>query len=136
MLLSEADEDGNGVVDYEEFIPLCFKILVEKFKEDYLRTKALQEAGELEAIMLDEFVAQGLDPSGKMSRKKVKKVMENINADFFGLSRVQIVTVLGLAEADGQGEVDVARFLRSAQNMLFKLMESTKQVRPGSSQAW
>ena len=75
MLLSEADEDGNGVVDYEEFIPLCFKILVEKFKEDYLRTKALQEAGELEAIMLDEFVAQGLDPSGKMSRKKVKKVI-------------------------------------------------------------
>ena len=46
MLLSEADENEDGVVTYEEFTPMCFQILVEKYKEDYLNNKALSEAGE------------------------------------------------------------------------------------------
>jgi hypothetical protein len=28
MLLNQADDNGDGVVEYEEFVPLCFKILV------------------------------------------------------------------------------------------------------------
>ena len=31
---------------------MSFKILVEKFKEDYLQNKALSESGELERVML------------------------------------------------------------------------------------
>ena len=59
LLLSEAVENADGVIEYEEFAPLCFRILVEKFKEDYLQTKALQEAGELESVMLDAFAERG-----------------------------------------------------------------------------
>lgn len=36
LLLSEVDADGDGMVTYEEFVPLCFNILVERFKDDVL----------------------------------------------------------------------------------------------------
>ena len=126
MLLSEADENADGVVNYEEFAPLCFRILVEKFKEDYLQTKALQEAGELESVMLDSFAEKGMGENGKMSRKQVKKVFEEISYDFLGLTRVQIVTVMSMAEPDGTGQVDVPKFVRSAAQMVFKMMDSSK----------
>lgn len=31
-ILSEVDENHDGEVSYEEFIPICFNILVERFK--------------------------------------------------------------------------------------------------------
>jgi hypothetical protein len=31
-ILSEVDENNDGEVSYEEFIPICFNILVERFK--------------------------------------------------------------------------------------------------------
>jgi len=126
MLLSEADENADGVIEYEEFAPLCFRILVEKFKEDYLQTKALQEAGELESVMLDAFAEKGMGDNGKLSRKQVKKVFESISYDFLGLTRVQIVTVMSLADADGTGMVDVTKFVRGAAQMIFKLMDTSK----------
>ena len=52
--------------------------------------------------------------------------MEMISTDYFFLSKVQIVTVMGLAEADGQGMVDVPKFLRTSQDMIFRLMDSQK----------
>jgi Ca2+-binding EF-hand superfamily protein len=126
MLLSEADENADGVIEYEEFAPLCFRILVEKFKEDYLQTKALQEAGELESVMLDSFAEKGMGDNGKLTRKQVKKVFEEISYDFLGLTRVQIVTVMSMAEADGQSMVDVPKFVRSAAQMIFKMMDTSK----------
>ena len=36
VLLSEVDIDGDGNISYEEFMPLCFNILVERFKDDVL----------------------------------------------------------------------------------------------------
>ena len=126
LLLSEAVENADGVIEYEEFAPLCFRILVEKFKEDYLQTKALQEAGELESVMLDAFAEKGMGDNGKLARKQVKKAFEAISYDFLGLTRVQIVTIMSLAEADGQEMVDVPKFVRGASQMIFKMMDTSK----------
>jgi hypothetical protein len=93
LLLTEADDNGDGVVEYDEFVPLCFKILVEKFKEDYLRAKALQEAGELESLMLNEFVARGLGENGKMPRAKVKKVMGAVLNELVPVTKMQVCTL-------------------------------------------
>lgn len=41
-----------SIVDVLTVLLVSFKILVEKFKEDYLQNKALSESGELERVML------------------------------------------------------------------------------------
>jgi len=126
LLLTEADDNGDGVVEYDEFVPLCFKILVEKFKEDYLRAKALQEAGELESLMLNEFVARGLGENGKMPRAKVKKVMGAVLNELVPVTKMQLVILMGMAEDDGLGMVDVPKFLRAAQEMLNTMWVDSK----------
>ena len=40
LLLSEVDVNGDGMVSYKEFVPLCFEILVEKFKTDLMEDAA------------------------------------------------------------------------------------------------
>jgi Ca2+-binding EF-hand superfamily protein len=128
MLLSEADENDDGVVTYEEFVPMCFQILVEKFKQDYLSNKALSEAGELERVMLEAFSnSPAYTGEFKMSRKEVKKVLEEMSYDLLGLSRVQIVSVMSLADADGQNNIDVPKFVRAAAQMIFKLVDLSAQ---------
>merc|ERR1712091_212276 len=44
ILLSETDVDGDGMVTYEEFVPLCFNILVERFKDEMQQMEALSSA--------------------------------------------------------------------------------------------
>ena len=130
MLLSEADENEDGVVTYEEFTPMCFQILVEKYKEDYLNNKALSEAGELESYMLQYFEGSDKlagDNGMKMKRKDVKKVMQEMSYDFLGLSKIQIVSVMSLADADGQKMVEVPVFVKAASGMVNKLMDLSAQ---------
>ena len=129
MLLSEMDDNANGVISYEEFTPLCFQMLVEKFKEDFLQNKAMSEAGELERYMLQYFEESPLrDGDGaKMSRKNVKKVLEEMSYDFLGLSKVQIVSVMSLADADGEGFINVPVFVKAAATMCNKFFDLSAQ---------
>ena len=55
LLLSEVDADGDGMVTYEEFVPLCFNILVERFKDDVLAEQALNSYDDLTQTLLEEF---------------------------------------------------------------------------------
>ena len=50
-------EDGDGNISYAEFMPLCFNILVERFKDDVLAEAALQSSDALTQMLLEEFEA-------------------------------------------------------------------------------
>ena len=36
-LMQEVDADGDGMVTYDEFVPLCFDMLVELLKDELLK---------------------------------------------------------------------------------------------------
>jgi len=52
------DQDGDGNISYAEFMPLCFNILVERFKDDVLAEAALQSSDALTQMLLEEFEAK------------------------------------------------------------------------------
>lgn len=41
LLLLEVDTNVDGLISYDEFTPLCFNILVERFKDDVLAEQAM-----------------------------------------------------------------------------------------------
>ena len=42
IILTEADLDGNEDIGYEEFIPVCFNVLVERFKIEIVQNQVCQ----------------------------------------------------------------------------------------------
>ena len=44
LLLAESDKNADGVVDYDEFVPVCFDILVERAKNKRLESGASADA--------------------------------------------------------------------------------------------
>merc|ERR1711988_704697 len=83
------------------------------------------EASELERVMLEYFAESSATSSDgtKMLRKDVKKVLEQISYDFLGLSKVQIVSVMSLADAGGDNMVEVPVFVKAAAGMCNKFFD-------------
>ena len=88
LLLCEVDENGDGLISYEEFVPLCFNILVERFKEDVLAEAALQNADALTQLLRDEFDAAKATATqavwteageGHLPFRAVKKVLKRLS---------------------------------------------------------
>ena len=48
----------DGQISYEEFVPLCFDILVERFKFDMLQNKALNSGDGLTQCVIQDFQAR------------------------------------------------------------------------------
>ena len=67
-LMAYADEDGDGLISYEEFVPICFNILVERFKEDIMASNAAQSSDGLQQALLQEFAAADADQLGVLSQ--------------------------------------------------------------------
>jgi hypothetical protein len=63
LLMSKVDVNGDGMIDYREFVPLCFGILVERFADQVINSSVLEsEDGMRAAIMqcLKEFDVEGV----------------------------------------------------------------------------
>ena len=88
--MSDVDVDDDGLVSYSEFAPLCFDILVERFKDDVLAEAALESADALTMALIEEFQRKettigGKDePLGKMHRNLVKQALVDLSAEFLG----------------------------------------------------
>merc|ERR1719247_1539919 len=53
VLMCQCDADGDGQISYEEFIPLCFELLVEILKDELLAEK--RSPSELEVFLSQIF---------------------------------------------------------------------------------
>jgi len=126
-LLTEADENSDGGVSYEEFTPLCFRILLERFKQDFLASKALQSADNLELEIVSSLEEADKEGTGKLTRKAIRGVMEDLSYDVLGLTRVQLVSIMSMADADGEGLIDIIKFARAATGMVYSLMDRSQQ---------
>ena len=129
LLLSDVDVDDDGLVSYSEFAPLCFDILVERFKDDVLAEAALESADALTMALIEEFQRKettigGKDePLGKMHRNLVKQALVDLSAEFLGLSKLQITAIMSEATTIENDEVDYEIFAPSAARMIYSMVD-------------
>ncbi|KAJ9511030.1 hypothetical protein QJQ45_002874 [Haematococcus lacustris] len=55
LILSQIDVDRNGLVSYQEFIPVCFQVLVERFKDEVVVSDILNNQDGLQGLLLRHF---------------------------------------------------------------------------------
>jgi Ca2+-binding EF-hand superfamily protein len=62
-LMSEVDMDGDGMCSYDEFLPLCFKILKDREEEDC--SSQLKERDTVYQMLIDKFQSLDLEGDGR-----------------------------------------------------------------------
>ncbi|KAK3287067.1 hypothetical protein CYMTET_5407, partial [Cymbomonas tetramitiformis] len=100
VILSNVDLDSDGCISYNEFIPCCFDLLVERFKEDLLASNSLNSADGIVQMLLKAFAEKDEVNEGKLPLKEVKHTLQELAAESFGLSRMQLVVIMAEAKID------------------------------------
>jgi len=93
-MINEVDVDGNGTIDFTEFLDMMTKHMKETDNEQELR---------------EAFKVFDTDGSGKISSGELKKVMHNLGEK---LTDEEIAEMIREADADGDGEVDYNEFVK------------------------
>ena len=134
LLLSEVDADGDGMVTYEEFVPLCFNILVERFKDDVLAEQALNSYDDLTQTLLEEFQTVDEDDNagaatGRLKFRRIRHVLDAMSEEMLGLSRLQIASIMSEAKVDEETEeVEYATFAATAARMIYSMIDLSAQA--------
>lgn len=137
VLLSEVDADGDGNISYAEFMPLCFNILVDRFKDDVLAESALQNPDALTQMLLEEFEAKersAMGPesdgvvTGKVPMSFVKSALTVLSDEMLGLSKLQISSILSEAKMGEKKMVDYMIFAPSAARMIYSMVDLSSQA--------
>jgi len=93
-MINEVDADGNGTIDFTEFLEMMTKHMKEADNDQELR---------------EAFKVFDTDGSGKISSGELKKVMLNLGEQ---LTDEEIDEMIREADADGDGEVDYDEFVK------------------------
>lgn len=121
VMLTEVDEDGDGKVTYEEFVPMCFQLLVQLVADDI--STVPQEEEELKAYFLDLFTSAADDDNMLGHSEIINLVVE---ADL-GLTRVQIHAIMSESEEDENGNINVIQLSSAMAGMVLSLVNVQMQ---------
>lgn len=104
LLLSAVDENDDGTISYEEFVPICFVVLVERRAEMLAEEEALTSSDGLTQLLVEYFSALDKDRAGHISRRDVSRALTHFSDDYgLGLSKAQVAAVASEAEPAGGG---------------------------------
>ena len=123
--MAEADEDGDGYIDYREFVPLAVDIVQAIFaKADFQARKsqlselAADEArdmllhglprAELVSLLEDLFKRADTDGSGYLSRSEFHVCLKEAD---LGLTRKEINAIMMEIDADGDDKISYEEFV-------------------------
>ena len=122
-LMAMCDVDGDGQITYDEFVPLCFDMLVEIMKDDLMSSK--RDANELTVYLKD--VWSGLDPAGEgvLAPPALKTGLRDAD---LGLTKLQIHSVLAEAEYDEFGMANYAKFAGKAADLIYRMLDMDAQL--------
>eukprot|EP00239_Pterosperma_sp_CCMP1384_P001090 CAMPEP_0197856106 /NCGR_PEP_ID=MMETSP1438-20131217/27912_1 /TAXON_ID=1461541 /ORGANISM="Pterosperma sp., Strain CCMP1384" /LENGTH=454 /DNA_ID=CAMNT_0043471453 /DNA_START=104 /DNA_END=1468 /DNA_ORIENTATION=+ len=129
LLLSECDVDGDGNIVYSEFVPLCFDVLVERFKDQVMQNAALQSDDGLQQMILTEFQAMDKKGTGFLNNSQCKTALTKVSSEFIGLTQLQICSLLSNAAPNGEGNIDYAKFSMVAAAMIWTMVDLDAQTK-------
>jgi hypothetical protein len=78
LLLSEVDFNADGRVEYSEFAPLCFEILVERATTVQMENAAFGSQDDLTRLLLDAFVLADCDGSSVLRLRDIKCIIQQL----------------------------------------------------------
>merc|ERR1712193_76418 len=129
--LSEADQNADGMIEYEEFIPLALQIIqgmyakkrfqqhmqdVEQQAEDLLVHGMARD--ELTEIVAHIFERMDGDGSGTLSKQEFIAALTSME---LGLTRREINTIMFQIDQDQDGNISYREFVSFAFDLLHKL---------------
>ena len=125
MLLGEADVNDDGCIEYDEFVPVAFRVLVDRARNKQLENEALSSEDGITALLVDEF--RGADPTGAgvMHVQDVKRCLKRLaeHAEL-QLSRSQIVSIVADCEVNpDDGTVHYLRFAPVASGVIHGMID-------------
>lgn len=121
LIMSHVDVDGDGVITYAEFAPVCLEVMVERMKDELQHNAVLTSAGTLDEYLLSAF--QSIDPQGDglLPSRMVKSALTQLSYEFLGLNSFQILTLMAQAPKRPDGLVDYVKFTPRASAYIVSL---------------
>ena len=121
--MHQCDVDGDGHISYEEFVPLCFEMLTEILKDELLMEK--RSPSELEVFLLQMFQEADGAGMGTLDPLALKDVLRNCD---FGLTRLQIHSILADGEYDEEGQCNYMKFAPKAADLIYRMLDMDAQM--------
>ena len=121
VLLAEVDENEDGEIDYEEFLPVCFNVLVEIVSKQLEDRRIPQHEAELRDFFLAVFRDADEAGEGRLPALALKAALQGAD---IGLSIVQLTALMVEAEpGEDDGLVDYADFASVAAGVVSRMLE-------------
>ena len=131
LLLSEVDFNDDGVIEYAEFVPLCFVILVERATNKQMENAAFASHDGLTQLILDAMASADVEGGGTVPIGDVKAVVKKLaEEEELNLSRSQMISVVSLADiSPEEGTVRYAAFAPLAAEAIYGMIDFDAQRR-------
>lgn len=119
ILSFQVDQDGDGQISYKEFAPLCYEMLVEILTQQLVEENRTPTM--VEELLLESFARKDINQVGRLDPFELKDVL--VKCDF-GLSKLQLHSVLSEAVYDQDGYAEYSKFAPKAASLIYKLTDN------------
>lgn len=120
ILLHEVDENEDGNVSYQEFLPLCFNLLVEIVSQQFEASEVPRDEAELKDFFTDLFAAADVEGNGLLAVADIAALLDQAE---LGLSTIQQSAILAEARTNDDGLVEYARFAGDAATIIAAIID-------------
>jgi len=124
--LSQADTDGDGLVSYAEFVPMCFQILKARMEEDVMGE--LQEMGKVHTILMNKIEPLDLEGDGRVPQSDLREAIKELSVELLGLNNIQILLIMAETKPDKRGRCDYRLFVKAATDIIWGLFDIASQM--------
>jgi len=114
LLLASVDLDHDQKISFDEFRPLFHEVMVEVMSNVFLKNSKSQS--DVEVYLQDCCRAADPSDSGHLTVKQMRRVLQHAD---LGLSKLQVITILGEAQSDGVSNINYYTFLPLAAAMIY-----------------
>lgn len=119
-LMAEADANADGKITYEEFMPLCYQILVEIVSEEVKKEAIPTNLAQVTDFFKDLFRSADTQDEGVLHYQDIMELMRQAE---LGLSTMQIHMMMAEGEQDDEGYVNYAEYADSAAGVYVNMMD-------------